>query len=54
MLTNNSHILLNVDGQAFTVIVRLLKPAERCRVTNHMKLVVANTIYVVVSHLSER
>ncbi|KAK8802365.1 hypothetical protein WA588_005336 [Blastocystis sp. NMH] len=45
MLTNNSHILLNVDGQAFTVIVRLLKPAERCRVTNHMKLVVANTIY---------
>ena len=51
-LTNNSHILLNVDGQTFTVIVRLLKPAERSRTTSHMKLVIANTIYVALPHLS--
>lgn len=52
-LTNNSHILLNVDGQTFTVIVRLLKPAERSRTTSHMKLVIANTIYVVLLRFSE-
>ena len=45
-LTNNSRIVLNVDGQKFHVIVRLLKPAERVRTSPQMDILVSKKIYV--------
>ena len=46
VLTNNSRILLTVDGQKFPVIVRLLNPEERARTNSGMEVVVAKNIYV--------
>lgn len=46
VLTNNSRILLTVDGQKFPVIVRLLNPEERSRMTSNVEVVVAKNIYV--------
>ena len=48
-LTNNSRIVLNVDGQKFSVIVRLLKPDEKVRVNSKMDIVVSKKIYVDVT-----
>lgn len=45
-LTNNSRIVLTVDGQKFHVIVRLLKPEDKVRTSSHMDIVVAKNIYV--------
>ena len=45
-LTNNSRILLTVDGQKFPVIVRLLNPEERSRMNSGVEVVVAKNIYV--------
>lgn len=45
-LTNNSRIVLNVDGQKFHVIVRLLKPEERVRTSPQMDILVSKKIYV--------
>lgn len=46
VLTNNSRILLTVDGQKFPVIVRLLNPEERSRMNSGVEVVVAKNIYV--------
>lgn len=43
-LTNNSRIVLNVDGQKFHVIVRLLKPEERVRTSPQMDILVSKKI----------
>lgn len=45
-LTNNSRIVLTVDGQKFHVIVRLLKPEDKVRTSSRMDIVVAKNIYV--------
>ena len=46
VLTNNSRILLTVDGQKFPVIVRLLNPEERSRMNSGVEVVVAKNIFV--------
>ena len=52
-LTNNSRIVLTVDGQKFHVIVRLLKPEDKVRTSSHMDRVVAKNIYVGVRGVCE-
>ena len=51
-LTNNARIKLLVDGQKFYVIVRLLAPGEKTRMSPNMTVLVSKKIYVrVVSFL---
>ena len=45
-MNNNSRITINVDGQKFSVIVRLLKPEEKVRVTSKMDILVSTKVYV--------
>ena len=45
-MNNNSRITINVDGQKFSVIVRLLKPEEKVRLTSKMDIVVSKKVYV--------
>ena len=52
-LTNNSRIVLTVDGQKFHVIVRLLKPEDKVRTSSHMDIVVAKNRYVGVRGVCE-
>ena len=52
-LTNNSRIVLNVDGQKFYVIVRLLKPEEKVRTSPQMDILVSKKIYVCEGRGSE-
>ena len=52
-LTNNSRIVLNVDGQKYSVIVRLLKPEDKVRVTSNMNVVISKKVYVFVFGFGE-
>ena len=45
-LTNNSRITLNLDGQKFSIIIRLLSPDDKVRTTDKMQILVSNQIYV--------
>ena len=45
-LTNNSRITLNLDGQKFSVIIRLLSPDDKVRTSDKMQILVSNQIYV--------
>ena len=42
--------MLNVDGQKFSVIIRLLKPDDKVRVNSKMDIVVSKKIYVGAVH----
>ena len=52
-LSNNSRFTLNLDGQKFSVIIRLLKPDDNVRTTDKMNILVSNQIYVGVQLLNE-
>lgn len=45
-LSNNSRITLNLDGQKFSVIIRLLTPDLKVRTNDKMQILVSNQIYV--------
>ena len=53
-LSNNSRITLNLDGQKFSVIIRLLTPDTKVRVNDKMNILVSNQIYVIMFSLPNR